>query len=713
MDRVAAVLREWRSALWEPSIGLAVVVAIGIRLVLIPWFSDPYDFWAGYLSSRVLSAGWNPFSLFAADPRFQQLGPWPYPAEYFLVALSAFFGSVGTSALYPVLVRIPSVAADTGTGILIFRIAKILGSPDRQARTAAYAYLLNPFAIVVSAIWGVNDPIPVFLSVLGLYFLLRPSDRHLFLGSFVVGLGLATKLYPVLLVPIALALAKGFVRKVKVLAVAAIAPLVTSLPFLLSDARAYLGTAFGFAGGTSGLNRGQLDPQFTIWLFLDYAFGPLDSRLAFVALAGLAIGLLTAYRLVQTHRLDPISAAGLVVLLAYLLAVRWSPNYLLWAVPFVTLFAIRSLSGRYRWVALGFWVPALAHVLIYNGWFADPFSGGSGFSYWALIPWVPESRVFEAVPAWVGPALVLATVIASAWVVLLMFRHPAIGVARPDKTASANRPVDPPPPIRSPARVQIVGLVLSFLFVGAFVASTTYQLGHARAVSPSDFARFDVLPDGSFSMRDDFRADILSFYWIFQGTGRYSLHPNGTTGILLDTIDSNGTARIELLTIAERVTIQVTFQVDSLYGSQPLGILRVNSSELQVAPNGTGWTLRYVDQANNVTRDLGPISSSWQQATVRTSPGGQEIEALGNRFVLPRQDRIGPVWVGHTHLVGGGGGRFQVSEVVVDWVAAPNGLSPLSASPVILLDVAVLTPVIVSLRLFRVRGRSEPAEPPS
>ena len=93
MDRVATVLREWRSALWEPSIGLAVVVAIGIRLVLIPWFSDPYDFWAGYLSSRVLSAGWNPFSLFAMDPRFQQLGPWPYPAEYFLVALSAFFGS--------------------------------------------------------------------------------------------------------------------------------------------------------------------------------------------------------------------------------------------------------------------------------------------------------------------------------------------------------------------------------------------------------------------------------------------------------------------------------------------------------------------------------------------------------------------------------------------------------------------------------------------
>ena len=200
MDRVATVLREWRSALWEPSIGLAVVVAIGIRLVLIPWFSDPYDFWAGYLSSRVLSAGWNPFSLFAADPRFQQLGPWPYPAEYFLVALSAFFGSVGTSALYPVLVRIPSVAADAGTGVLIFRIAKILGSPDRQARTAAYAYLLNPFAIVVSAIWGVNDPIPVFLSVLGLYFLLRPSDRHLFLGSFVVGLGIATKLYPILLV---------------------------------------------------------------------------------------------------------------------------------------------------------------------------------------------------------------------------------------------------------------------------------------------------------------------------------------------------------------------------------------------------------------------------------------------------------------------------------------------------------------------------------
>ena len=710
MGNLTTVLRTWLAGLWEPSIGLAVVVAFGIRLVLIPWFSDPYDFWAGYLSSRVLSAGWNPFSLFAMDPRFQQLGPWPYPAEYFLVALSAFFGSAGTSALYPVLVRIPSVAADAGTGILIFRIAKHLGSPDHQARTAAYAYLLNPFAIIVSAIWGVNDPIPVFLSVLGLYFLIRPSDRHVLLGSFVLGLGIATKLYPVLLVPIALALASGFLRKVKVLAVAAIAPLVTSLPFLLSDARAYVGTAFGFAGGTSGLNRGQLDPQFTSWLFLDYVVGPLDSRLAFVALAGLAIGLLGAYRFVQTHRLDAISATSFVVLFAFLLAVRWSPNYLLWAVPFVTLFAIRSLSGWYRWLALGFWVPALAHVLIYNGWFADPFSGGSGFSYWALIPWVPESRVFEAVPNWVGPALLLATVISAAVVVLMLFRHPAIGVSLPDEPASGNRPFHPQPSIRRPARVRIVGLVLSLLFVGAFVASTAYQLGHARAVSPSDFAKFDVLSDGSFSMRDEFRADILSFYWVFHGTGRYSLHPNGTSGILLDTIDSNGTAQIELLTVAERVTAQVTFRVDSLYGPQSLGILGLNSSELQVAPNGTGWTLRYVDQADNLTRDLGPISSSWQQATVRTSSAGQEIEALGTRVVLPPQARIGPVWIGHTHLVGGSGGRFQVSEVVLQWVAAPNGLSPLPASPVILLDAAVLAPMILSPQLFRARGRSEPVE---
>src|SRR5439155_548919 len=77
MGNFATVLRTGLAALWEPSIGLAVVVAFGIRLVLIPWFSDPYDFWAGYLSSRVLSAGWNPFSLFAMDPRFQQLGPWP------------------------------------------------------------------------------------------------------------------------------------------------------------------------------------------------------------------------------------------------------------------------------------------------------------------------------------------------------------------------------------------------------------------------------------------------------------------------------------------------------------------------------------------------------------------------------------------------------------------------------------------------------------
>lgn len=680
---------------WEPSIGPALVLGIGIRLVLIPWFSDPFNFWAGHLSSKLLVEGQNPFSVFTADPRFQQLGPWPYPAEYFLFAVTAFVGSTGISALYGVWLRVINVVADAGTSVLLFRISRIVGTSEELARAGAYAYLFNPFVIVVSAVWGVNDPIPVFFTILALRLFLQRAERDAILGAFALGLGIATKIYPAILLPLGLALAQGPLKKLRLLFVAAIPPLATSAPFILADGQAYAGVVFGFSGGTSGSNRALLAPQFTAWKAISLVAGPLDSRLAFLAAGALILGLFWTYRLVRGNRLDLPSAFGFVALLAYLLAVRWSPNYFLWATPFVTLHALRHMTGLRKWVVLSFWAPALVYTLIYDGWYPDAFSGGGGLPYWGLVSGIPGQRIHDAFPPEFGPGLTVATIAVVLFVAVLHLR-PFFLQSRHRAQLSAPPRSDSLPIARNPNSTRLVMSMASVIFAVVFVVSAVYQSSNNRPVGPTDFASFEVLPDGSFAVADQFRADILSFRWVFHGTGSYSLHPNGPSGILLDTTDVAGTAYLENAVSTNRVSTRIVFRIESLYGADRLVILRANSSRLGVVPAGVGiWMLTFFDDAANRSFDLGTIGSGWQQANLTFSPVGQEVDALGTRLLLPAAGPIRSIDIGHPDILAAGGGRLEVGEVAMEWSTDPNALSQVSVTFVVLADVAVLLPLLL------------------
>jgi len=676
---------------------------------LIPWFSDPFNFWAVHLGTKVLLTGTDPFSLFVGDPRFRQLGPWPYPAEYFLFAIAAYGGSGGVPFLFGVWLRIPTIAADAGTSILLFRILKQLGGSDRLARNAAIAFLFNPFSIIVTAIWGQNDPITVFFSVLALHFFLRKTDRDVIWGSFVLGLGIATKVYPFVFLPVALALVPGVMKKLRVLGIAALPPALTSAPFLLSDFRSYLGIIFGFAGGTSGSNRAQLDPQLTAWRVISWFTGPLDSTLAFVAAGGLVLGLFWTYRLVRSGRLDVTTAFGLVILVSYLPAVRWSPNYFLWAVPFVTASALRQLRGIKKWVTMGLWIPALSYALIFNGWYPDPYSGGSGLSYWTLISGVQGTRGHEALPPELVPGLIAATVLVAFVVALVLFRSVRIKVQQDSKPAITEE--SPPRPFLDPSSTRRITALVSLLFVVLFVASVAYQSSHGRPVNPSDFANFDVLPDGSFRLTDQFRADILSFRWVFHGTGRYSLHSNGTSGILVDTSTPNGTAYIENDLAADRISIRIVFRPESLYGTQPLQILRANSTWLGVVPtSGSGGMLTLFDEIANRSFDLGAIGSSWIRADLGFSPLSQDISVSGANFTLPPMGPIPAVYIGQTDPLEDGGGQFVVAEVSMVWSRSQALTPQLSPWLVLVADIAVLVPLL-EMPDGRRKPRVKPPQP--
>src|SRR3989454_712698 len=164
--------------------GLAL--AFAVRLVLLPWFSDPVNFYGFHLTASFVEQGGNPWRLITSDPALAVLNPWGYPPLYLVPAVLATLFSFGNGYAFGIWIKAPLIVADLASGILLFRTARSLGLGLSKARAVSYGYLFNPFSVLVCAIWGTNDPLVVAATVAAIYFSIRrPSDLRL--SSLVIG----------------------------------------------------------------------------------------------------------------------------------------------------------------------------------------------------------------------------------------------------------------------------------------------------------------------------------------------------------------------------------------------------------------------------------------------------------------------------------------------------------------------------------------------
>lgn len=122
--------------------------------------------------------------------------------------------------------RLPVIAADFASAMLVWRIALAHGAGTRTALTMAAMYAWNPCAILVTGYHGNTDAVYAMLSLLAVY-LLQDRNRP-FLGGLALGLAINIKLIPVLLIP-PLALAARSRREL-LLFIAGLA--VMALPYL-------------------------------------------------------------------------------------------------------------------------------------------------------------------------------------------------------------------------------------------------------------------------------------------------------------------------------------------------------------------------------------------------------------------------------------------------------------------------------------------------
>ena len=305
----------------------------------------------------------------------------PYlPYSQFLQAWALQLGAL-THLRFDFLIKLPSIAGDAAAVPLIYAFAIRRGKSSRAAALWALAWALNPVAILISAFHG--NLMAVLPGLLVGALLAADAARGsanrwplLAISSLLLGLAIALRAFPVLLLPMFLVLAcAGWGETALYTAGSLLAAGLSSLPYLLYARASFLGEFLSYSGV----------PDFG-WVSVLRAAPYLTSG---VKLAGFDVQLvnltkplfLLAYILaVLTLPLFRRRSLGRSLLLAPLLFFALyggvSAQYLVWALP------IAVAVGD--WLALPFTVAGTAALVgFYTLYHPDILSGRYG---WSLPP---------------------------------------------------------------------------------------------------------------------------------------------------------------------------------------------------------------------------------------------------------------------------------------------------------------------------------------
>jgi hypothetical protein len=279
---------------------------------------------------------------------------YPYLPLHLYLFAGAGWVAAHTGLPFLLLAKAPAIAADAALAGLVAGGARALGRAS-EAPALALVCALNPLAVLVTAYHGQFDAVST-AAVLAAWLLLHPgpgcqgrgprrSWRALVLSALLLGLAIADKTWPAILLPLLMLMVRGpraratLARRAVYLAIVA-APVTTALALYavlvpggaahaLRTVRAYHGV------DTWGISA--LVTAFTSPAPAATAPPPLDAAAPWLTLAGVAAGNLIALRLPPGPE-----RPAVVIAAAYATAVSWGWNWLVWLMPF-------ALLARGRW----------------------------------------------------------------------------------------------------------------------------------------------------------------------------------------------------------------------------------------------------------------------------------------------------------------------------------------------------------------------------
>jgi uncharacterized membrane protein len=338
--------------------GLLLAIALAVRVAAILLCSRMVADVERYhrVATHVLDVSPNPY----LAPRL-----YPYPPVWVWLEAGAEWVARRTALPFPVLVKLPVLAADL---VLVVLLARWGAARGGSAGRAGWLYALHPVAVLVGAVHGQFEALAL-LAVVGALFLLQA--RRLTASALALAAGVALKSFPILLLPVLLLLVpRGERLRYAALATAPVALLLG--PFALMDAGALGRELFGYGGvadfGWIGVWRGVtwMTTGALVRSAARFWASPVGlAKLVFLAAYAALVVALARDRL----RLDA-EGRSLAVLLAFQVFYgAVSAQYLAWVLPLGCLrpgraFAVYSvaataaLAGFYVFLAPGVLLPA-------------------------------------------------------------------------------------------------------------------------------------------------------------------------------------------------------------------------------------------------------------------------------------------------------------------------------------------------------------------
>ena len=194
------------------SIWIPILLGLGIREIFAPFTGHPFDFelWIrlGYYTTKAhldpytatppvpgLSIPGTGFMTWIGYPPF-----WPF----FQAGIYSVYSFIGINNRFVdyFLIKQPMVLADILAGYLIFRIVEDETENRSKAIRAMAFWLLCPYTIVISAVWGMFDQIVLDLVLISTVFVSKTVK-----SALVEALGIFIKAIPAVFLPV-LALAQ-------------------------------------------------------------------------------------------------------------------------------------------------------------------------------------------------------------------------------------------------------------------------------------------------------------------------------------------------------------------------------------------------------------------------------------------------------------------------------------------------------------------------
>jgi glycosyl transferase family 87 len=317
------VKRHWSAlALW----GIIAVSALAHLAAVKTSSGAEYDIASYRMQAETVFRHINIYTYAPADDRY------PYPPVWIWIIAALRWLSTALSVRFEAMAKLPAVLGDLAIAGALYLYARERVGAGWRALIPPALFAFNPLVILISAGHGQLDALVVLFVLLAVHLRGPHADRHLAWSALALGMAIALKGYPVLVLPY-LALTVASWRKRLLVTALSLVPVLAS--FIVYAA------VFGYTERMMSAVLRYRSSHIFGWIAVS-ADSPWLERVSNVQTAHathVALALLIVVIPLLLMRGRPAAAIAFVFCAFYATTLSMAPQYLLWAVPFLCLAA--------------------------------------------------------------------------------------------------------------------------------------------------------------------------------------------------------------------------------------------------------------------------------------------------------------------------------------------------------------------------------------